>query len=343
MVLEGRVLWIILLSLIFTILSSVTVFGITCYPSMPYGMSCSSDETIKDWCGEVKCKQEFSNPTYYYATNKCEYFDVDSGSYTQIDRSSLSSWTSCKDTLISFCNSAKITGNCDSSKMTQDADSTTGWVCKYQVIESCTYTTTYDEDLGISIGVPQLSCNYGADQDCLAADKFGSLPSTLSYATCGANGCGFNNPDFKQCCDGDAIAAGSGGYAWCPGGRSVPDGVHVVWCNRGNGYGPYDSCGRACSSPCGNGRIDSGEQCDKLSDGTFIFKDNKNSCTDWGVNFYPTANLKCNMNTCQVDTSQCGYCGNNQVEPAQEKCDPPGITAACTTLNSDAVTYTSGT
>jgi hypothetical protein len=224
-----RLIWSSVFFLLLFALNATSTFAITCYPEMPYGMSCLDDETIKDWCGDVKCQGHDPRGTYSYTTNKCQYTDP-FGNTIFVNRENLDGYTFCTDSLIGYCSSNTIQGGCEPSRLVQDANSLTGWVCEYGVLESCTYTTQYDPVLGLDIGIPEISCGYSSE-DCLATDRFGGLTDsegntiTLSYATCDASGCHYGNPDYKECCDGSAVSAGSGGAAWCSGGKSVPDGV----------------------------------------------------------------------------------------------------------------------
>ncbi|MBQ9394215.1 MAG: trypsin-like serine protease [Proteobacteria bacterium] len=100
-----------------------------------------------------------------------------------------------------------------------------------------------------------------------------------------------------------------------------------------------DTSGCSKPSTCGNGTVDSDEECDGDK-----FKDDKNSCGDWKSS-YNSGTLSCNSN-CTVNTSACKtvpVCGNSKLEDG-EKCDGTkfsGNRTSCKTLFPEL--YSSGT
>ncbi|MGH7336647.1 MAG: hypothetical protein ACREI7_03635, partial [Myxococcota bacterium] len=81
----------------------------------------------------------------------------------------------------------------------------------------------------------------------------------------------------------------------------------------------YASC--FVSSTCGNGVLDSGEQCDA---GNL----NGATCASQG---FVAGTLSCSS-SCTFDTSECHDCGNNFVDPG-ETCDGSALGgASCTSL-----------
>ncbi|MFC1648786.1 hypothetical protein ACFL1B_04985, partial [Nanoarchaeota archaeon] len=136
-------------------------------------------------------------------------------------------------------------------------------------------------------------------------------------------------------CDFDISGCGGGG----PGGGSCPDGVRDAGeeCD-GSDFGGFVcadwgftsgslSCSNSCDfdtsmcgyantgGDCGNGVMETGEECDGSDFGGF-------SCADWG---FSSGSLSCN--NCQVDNSACtnggtgqGFCGDGTIDSG-ESCD----------------------
>ena len=100
----------------------------------------------------------------------------------------------------------------------------------------------------------------------------------------------------------------------------------------------YDKCVEKPTVKCGNGKIDSGEQCD----GSNL---NGYSCATWHPDNYTGGTLSCTSN-CTFDESKCeakAKCGDGKIDPGEE-CDGskfPNDVSACKSYDPD--TYQKGT
>jgi len=96
-----------------------------------------------------------------------------------------------------------------------------------------------------------------------------------------------------------------------------------AFCGDGecNGTETADTCAYDCGSNCGNGKIDSGEDCDGS-----VTK----SCADFTMdngNNYTGGTLAC-TSSCKYDKSGCYGCGNKKIDPG-ETCDGTTLNATC--------------
>jgi hypothetical protein len=164
----------------------------------------------------------------------------------------------------------------------------------------------------------------------------GSVPMIFRCGAGGSGACGVEPGMYEQLCyqvgsltQFSACAAGGadGTASPCPTGFVGT----LIGASETCGYDPTNGCASVnqeewiCQKPCGNGKIDSGEDCDTDQ---FAAK----TCRDYG---YSSGSLKC-MANCMIDSSGCGHtgmdadvttmpgCGNGEIDNGEE-CDGPNL------------------
>ncbi len=117
--------------------------------------------------------------------------------------------------------------------------------------------------------------------------------------------CGNGSLDPGETCDSDKL------NGWTCKEQVGPNSTGTPKCNSTcNGY----EIGTCTTESCGNGKRDTGEDCDKTD-----FGPDSNKCSEYN-SIYASGNLKCSSK-CAIDTSSCQKaCGNDKIDK-NEVCD----------------------
>ncbi|MBQ9818120.1 MAG: hypothetical protein IJM59_11755 [Proteobacteria bacterium] len=139
-------------------------------------------------------------------------------------------------------------------------------------------------------------------KDCMDYDTSNCTPEDT---------CGDNAIEDDEKCDGDMLNGWTCEKQVGPGSTGTPK------CNATCSGFENGTCTPA--STCGNGNLDTGEDCDKTK-----FKDGVTSCKTYNSKLYTSGTLKCTPQ-CTIDISGCkgttaAVCGNGTIE-AGEVCD----------------------